>query len=192
MDMHMKSLNARGLVAALVLVAAVGAANAQENPWVVRVGVANLTDSNARASVGTNSFSLGAGYTFGAAEFWQGATQSVEFDWSTASRDGNRLNVYGAQYMLRFPFGVGQQGFAPYGGVGVGFFVNEWRPSTNVGGGAGIAFVGAGETSTRLGGSLLLGAAIGNQFLVEIAYRLSGSVAGARTDAWVASLGVRF
>jgi opacity protein-like surface antigen len=184
-------MNHKSLLAVPMMLVLAGAAVAQNptSPIMIRAGVANLTEANARDTVGRSPFAIGASYNFGTYANMPNATQWIDLDFLTGSRDGNRLNVYGLSYTVRFDLGQqAEMGFRPYIGAGVGVFQNEFRPTD----GGGDFIASDTERSTRFGGKVVAGASLTANFGVEVGYFYSGKVAGARTDNWTIQGTYRF
>jgi opacity protein-like surface antigen len=178
----------KGLLTIPILlgVVSIAAAQAPMNPWMLRFGVGSYTSRDARDTVGNNPFNVGLSYNLGHYQNMPNAGQWIDLDFSTKSRNGVRANVFGGSYVVRFDIGEGAAtDFAPYVGLGVGFFVNEVRFPND--------FVGSGtERSTRLGFKGLVGASFAERFGIELGYQSTGSVAGARTDMWTIMGVLRF
>jgi hypothetical protein len=171
----------------------------QMEDFSVKAGPSMLMNSDAKSLTKENGIALGLTMNLHSRSLLNKAAgvASVDLDYITNSRAGNKIDVWGLSYTERVPFSHKMGGVVPYFGLGVGIF-ND-RVQTPAGSYVGPEGVGTAQGSfveqdreTRIGGKALLGVAMGQKYYAELSYSMSGKAKGFTTDSLGLALGVRF
>jgi outer membrane protein W len=152
-------------------------------PLSINVGPSFLMDQKAKDAAGTTGAHVGATYIVGQTTLAQGQNSvDLDYDWFTGN--GGKVSRLTPSFAYRHAFDAKAGGTVPYYGAGVGVNFTTVRVAS---GGTTTS-----NSTSQLGGKLLVGAQGDNGYYGEAVYMLGGTTHGANTNTIGFNLGYRF
>jgi hypothetical protein len=167
-------------------------------------------DGDVRDATQSTGLHVGLGYTLPTKTYNPAhpSWTTIGLMYNRNSGHGNKLTVWGLtaeqRYSMAKPASTSR--VRPYVGVGIGVYrVRGETDGTTTSSGEDLATAaglggaqgttgdeGGSETKTRIGGRVMAGLDFNEAYYTELAYNLTGKVAGARSDSLSLAVGFRF
>ncbi len=155
-----------------------------KTPFSVNAGPSFLMDQKAKDAAASTGAHVGATYDISPSSLAAGRNSvDLDYDWFTGN--GGKVSRLTPSYVYRKGFGA-KSGSEPYFGAGLGVNFTTVRVQDHSTG------TTTSNSTSELGGKLLLGVQGTNGVYGEAVYMLGGTTHGANTNTIGANIGYRF